>query len=423
MAMQYQTEIVNSIADLVKIDSSQKEALPGMPFGKGAAEALACFLSLARQLGFSTENYDNYIGEAVFGTGEPFAILCHLDVVPAGSGWTRPPFGGTVEDGKLYGRGAMDDKGPAVICLYALKALKDEGRAPRRTIKLIAGCNEESGWACIEHYNKVARMPEEGFTPDADFPVIYAEKGILHACLSFPLPQAPFSSLHGGDAANKVCERAAAAVPHADGARVQKYGLRFADGALVSQGVAAHACHPEEGKNALDALLAYFAEEDARIARIYGLLFKEANGLRAFRDETGALTLSPDIAKYDGEALHVTVDIRYPATYTQEEVCRRLDTFGAPYRLLHCQAPLRNDKNSPLIQTLCRVYERETGERGEPIAIGGGTYARALRRGAGFGPQFPGAPNVIHGKDEYIALADIAKLFRIYKEAIRALCF
>lgn len=423
MTMNYRTEIINSIIDLVKIDSSQQPAQAGKPFGEGAAEALGAFLSLAKRLGFATRNYDNYIGEALFGEGEPFAVLCHLDVVPAGEGWTHPPFGGEIENGRLYGRGTVDDKGPAVICLYALKALKDEGLLPRRTVKLIAGCNEESGWACIDHYNKVAEMPEEGFTPDADFPVIYAEKGILHAKFAFPLPNAPFASLHGGDAANKVCEEAAACVRIIDAARAQKYGLTYDDSLLRSHGKAAHASLPETGENALGKLFAYFAEEDERVARIYELLFGAANGLRELRDETGALTLSPDIADYTGGTLFVTVDIRYPATYTQESICKILDTFGAPYKLLHCQAPLFNDKEGTLIRTLCKVYERETGEACAPIAIGGGTYARALKRGAGFGPQFPGAPSVIHGKDEYISLSDIERLFCIYKAALRELCF
>ena len=421
--MNYQNEIIHSIIDLVRIDSSQQPAKAGMPFGEGAAKALGAFLSLAKRLGFATRNYDNYIGEAICGEGTPFAVLCHLDVVPAGEGWTHPPFGGECENGRLYGRGTVDDKGPAVICLYALKALLDEGLAPRRTVKLIAGCTEESGWACIDHYNKVAQMPEEGFTPDADFPVIYAEKGILHVRFAFPLPHAPFTAFYGGDAANKVCEEAAACVKTVDAARAQKYGLQTEGDTLRAFGKAAHASLPETGVNALAALFGYFAEEDERLARIHGLLFGDANGLRSLRDETGALTLSPDIAHYEHDTLFVTADIRYPATFTQRFVCGILDAFGAPYELLHCQPPLFNDRNSPLIQTLCRVYERETGEACAPIAIGGGTYARALKRGAGFGPQFPGAPSVIHGKDEYILLSDIEKLFRIYKAALRELCF
>lgn len=177
---QYLDDAVKSIMESVSFDSSLAPACEGMPFGKGAADCLNHFLTLARSMGFETHNYDNYVGEVLFGEGEAFAVLAHLDVVPAGQGWNTDPFTGILKEGKIFGRGTMDDKGPAVASLYAMKALKDEGFRPRKTIKLIVGCNEECGWACIDHYKKVATMPEIGFSPDANFPVIYAEKGIAH---------------------------------------------------------------------------------------------------------------------------------------------------------------------------------------------------------------------------------------------------
>ena len=183
----YFDDIVKNLSQMIKFDSSQKPAEEGKPFGAENARCLDFFLSLASFLGFEVKNYDNYVGEVRYGAGEDFAVLAHLDVVPAGSGWTHEPFGGEVdrENGKIWGRGAMDDKGPALITLYAMKALKDAGFKPKKNIKLIVGCNEESGWACIEHYNKVAKMPETGISPDADFPVIYAEKGIVHLTFEF----------------------------------------------------------------------------------------------------------------------------------------------------------------------------------------------------------------------------------------------
>ena len=192
----YFDETVEFIVEILQYASTQGEPEEGAPFGKETAACLSAFLAKAESFGFETKNYDGYIGEVIFGEGEPFAILAHLDVVPAGDGWKYPPFGGVINDDlsdsgvagkKIWGRGALDDKSPAVCCLYALKALKDEGITPKRQIKLILGCNEESGWQCIEHYKKVATLPKEGFTPDADFPVIYAEKGILHFTLSFPM--------------------------------------------------------------------------------------------------------------------------------------------------------------------------------------------------------------------------------------------
>lgn len=415
----YLNDTVKTIQELIRIDSTNQPAEEGMPFGKGAARALQAFLSCAAAMGFETRNYDNYVGEVLFGEGEPFAILAHLDVVPAGSGWTHAPFGGEIENGKLYGRGAMDDKGPAVVCLYALKALKDEGFQPRKTIKLIVGCNEECGWGCIDHYKQCAEMPKVGFTPDADFPVIYAEKGILHVKFYFPVENAPFTALFGGKGVNMVCDEAFAQCDKTEGA--ERYSLRVEDGLLVSRGVSAHGSTPEKGKNALEPLFAYFARTNEDMRRAHEILFEDIFGLKNFADETGRLTMSPDIANYGDGILSVCVDIRYPATLPLQAVLDVLNKTGVRYEEIHHQSALFNPKDSFLIQTLQRVYNEATGERAEPIAIGGGTYARALECGAGFGPQLCGEPVTIHQKDEYISIPHVKFLLNLYRRAVEEL--
>ena len=415
----YLNDTVKTIQELIRIDSTNQPAEEGMPFGKGAARALQAFLSCAAAMGFETRNYDNYVGEVLFGEGEPFAILAHLDVVPAGSGWTHAPFGGEIENGKLYGRGAMDDKGPAVVCLYALKALKDEGFQPRKTIKLIVGCNEECGWGCIDHYKQCAEMPKVGFTPDADFPVIYAEKGILHVKFYFPVENAPFTALYGGKGVNMVCDEAFAQCVETEGA--ERYSLRVEDGLLVSRGVSAHGSTPEKGKNALEPLFAYFARTNEDMRRAHEILFEDIFGLKNFADETGRLTMSPDIANYGDGILSVCVDIRYPATLPLQAVLDVLNKTGVRYEEIHHQSALFNPKDSFLIQTLQRVYNEATGERAEPIAIGGGTYARALECGAGFGPQLCGEPVTIHQKDEYISIPHVKFLLNLYRRAVEEL--
>lgn len=415
----YLNDTVKTIQELIRIDSTNQPAEEGMPFGKGAARALQAFLSCAEAMGFETRNYDNYVGEVLFGEGEPFAILAHLDVVPAGSGWTHAPFGGEIENGKLYGRGAMDDKGPAVVCLYALKALKDEGFQPRKTIKLIVGCNEECGWGCIDHYKQCAEMPKVGFTPDADFPVIYAEKGILHVKFYFPVENAPFTALYGGKGVNMVCDEAFAQCDKTEGA--ERYSLRVEDDLLVSRGVSAHGSTPEKGKNALEPLFAYFARTNEDMRRAHEILFEDIFGLKNFADETGRLTMSPDIANYGDGILSVCVDIRYPATLPLQAVLDVLNKTGVRYEEIHHQSALFNPKDSFLIQTLQRVYNEATGERAEPIAIGGGTYARALECGAGFGPQLCGEPVTIHQKDEYISIPHVKFLLNLYRRAVEEL--
>lgn len=418
----YLDEAVKSICESIRFDSSLSSPLAGMPFGKGAADCLAHFLSLAESMGFTTHNYDNYAGEAVFGEGEEeFAILAHLDVVPAGGGWTKEPFGGTVENGRIWGRGAMDDKGPAIASLYAMKALKDQGFIPRKKIKLIVGCNEECGWACIDHYKKVAHMPEVGFSPDANFPVIYAEKGILHVKINFPVNPALFTLFEGGERVNMVCDfcKAIPAMP-IDGARAKKFSLKEENGALISIGKSAHGSTPEEGKNAILPLLQYFAE-DISVQRVIDCLFEDIFGLKTLRDETGNLTLSPDVVSYANGTLSLLLDIRYPATLSLSDVTEKLDSFGAPYEQISHQAPLFHEKDGELVSTLLSVYNGYAGTNLSPIAIGGGTYARALACGAAFGPEIEGEEVTIHQADEYITVDRVFMMLEVYKRALERL--
>lgn len=414
----YFDDIVKNLAHAVTYDSSQSPAKEGMPFGEGAAKCLEFYLSLADFMGFDTKNYDNYAGEVRWGEGKDFAVLAHLDVVPAGSGWTHAPFGGEIDNaaGRIWGRGTMDDKGPAIIALYAMYALKEEGFRPRRTIKLILGCNEENGWACIDHYNKVAVMPEEGISPDADFPVIYAEKGIMQIKFAFKADGACFSGLKGGNRPNMVCDYCEARVDEgrAEGAAE---GIELADGLAVSRGRSAHGSTPEKGVNAIPAMLTFLGLDDVK-----KVLFDDMMGLKGLEDETGPLTFSPNMIEQSGDRIYVTCDVRYPATYARERIIEILDAQGREYEITHEQAPLFNDRDSNLISTLLSVYNEVTGKDAKPIAIGGGTYARALKFGAAFGPEEEGEESTIHQADEYITFEKIKKCFEIYKLALKRLC-
>lgn len=415
----YFDEIVSELSTLLKINSSRAEATEGKPFGVGCAECLNHFLSLAASFGFSVKNYDNYIGEVCFGEGKDFAVLAHLDIVPAGSGWEHDPYGGEIDvvNKKIWGRGAMDDKGPALIALYAMKALKDEGFIPKRTIKLILGCNEETGWACIDHYNKVAVMPEEGISPDADFPVIYAEKGILHVKLAFNAEHAPFTGLKGGNLSNMVCDYCEAYAEEKSSV-VEQLNLTYVGGKVISKGKSAHGSTPDKGVNAIKSMLDYLGLDEMK-----RLLFADGFGFTSFEDETGKLTFSPNLIEQKDGKIYVTCDIRYPATYTAANVLERIEKVGVEYTIEHEQAPLYNDINSPMIKTLCSVYNEVTGKNVKPIAIGGGTYARALKFGAAFGPEEEGEESTIHQANEYITFEKIEKCFKIYKIALERLCF
>ncbi len=419
---EYLAQTVRSISESIRFDSSRQKHSHAAPFGQGALDCLLHYLSLAQGMGFVTHNYDGFVGDVEFGDGpEEFAILCHLDVVPAGNGWTKDPFGGVVEDDKIWGRGAIDDKGPAICCLYALKALKDEGFVPSKKIKLIVGCNEETGWACIDHYKEVAALPETGFSPDADFPVIYAEKGILHVRLHFRMNKAPFLFLEGGSSANMVCDRCEATPRTLTLTKARALHLEISGKKIIAHGKSAHGSTPEQGENAILPILKFFEEKSDVVRHAIACVFDDVYGLRNLKDETGRLTISPNTVKFRKNDLQICCDIRYPATMSVERVHDLLKKFGVSYEIVHHQKPLLHDKNSDLITTLLSVYEECTGKHAEPVAIGGGTYARALKHGVAFGPEMEGDQTVVHQADEYISIDRVQLLLNMYRKAIERL--
>ena len=171
-------EMLQGILEMVKINSTESEAEPEAPYGAGVKAALEKALELGKGLGFSTVNLDNQIGYASYGTGESYVCaIGHVDVVPAGDGWKQPPFSGYMENGTIYSRGILDNKGPGMACLYGLYALKKLGYEPKHQIRIIFGCDEESGFEDLKYYLEREKPPVYGFTPDCKYPVVYAERG------------------------------------------------------------------------------------------------------------------------------------------------------------------------------------------------------------------------------------------------------
>ena len=406
---------------VLEVPSVQGKATADAPFGEDVKKALDVTLSIAEELGFETKNYDNYIGEVIWGEGKPFGVLCHLDVVPAGSlsAWETDPFTPTVKDGKLFCRGALDDKSAAISVLFAMYALKEEGFKPKRQIKLILGCNEESGWGCIKHYNEVAVMPEEGISPDADFPVIYAEKGILHAKFTFKALSNELKELSGGERINVVCDKCEAIAPLNPDLMYDCQVKRERD-KLVARGVQAHGSTPEKGDNAIYKMVKYLEKIGMIDSRIREYLFEDKLGLKELHDETGYLTMSPDVVTMDGDNINISVDFRYPSLLNGEKLIEALKLI-APVEILSHQLPLFNDKQGFLVTTLLNVYNEETGENKQPIAIGGGTYARALKYGTAFGPEEEGVDCHIHQPNEFVSIKNLELQCKIYKRAIKEL--
>ena len=303
----------------------------------------------------------------------------------------------------MYGRGVVDDKGAAAICLFAMKQLKDEGFIPSKKIKLIFGCDEESGWGCIDHYNEVAVMPKMGFSPDGDFPVIYAEKGIYHIKYSLPVSN-EVERVEGGERINVVCDKCSVLL---------KNGER-----LEFSGVSAHGSTPELGDNAIKKALGALVERGLFSEQCYEYLF---NGrlFEKFVDESGVLTFSPNVICKNGDNLEIKVDVRYPVHYKLCEVDKALEKIGK-FEVIEHKKPLYADKEGWLVKTLNAVYEKHTGEKAVSQVTGGGTYARALKTGVAFGPVFEGGA-VCHVPNERLKITELEKCFNIYKDAIKEL--
>ncbi len=412
------SDFKKDLACLVEINSVQDEPAENAPFGKNVRLVLDEFLSLARSMGFQTIDYDGFAGEVVFGEGKDFGILCHLDIVPPGklSDWNSDPFTLTNADGKLFGRGVLDDKGPALLILYALKNLKDENFRPSRKIRLILGCNEESGWECIAKLKELNALPEEGFSPDADFPVIYAEKGIAHVKFFFDCDE-KLENIKGGQALNMVCDKVEATCP-VDLNLLKDYSLSVENGNVVSVGKTAHGSLPHKGVNAFLKILPYLEKTNLVSEEVRKKLFENSTDVLRFNDDSGNITFSPDVVAKENGKLSVVVDVRYPATVDFRLIEKEFEKI-APYEILSHQPSLYVGKNDELVKTLCSVYNEITSSPIEPIAIGGGTYARALKKGVAFGPVFRDEDAVCHEPNEYMKVEDLLKAYEIYKSAIK----
>ena len=434
------------------------------PFGKGVQEALEHMLKTGEEMGFETFNDGNYAGHIEFRSPEGgdgyFGIVCHLDVVPVGTGWTHDPFTMTEKDGFLYGRGTSDDKGPAVACLYALKAIKDEGIVPHSNIRLVLGLDEETGDVSARHYVENCGNPSLGFTPDANFPLVNGEMGILVFEIAQKFTSKPakddlrLTKLEGGLVHNAVPASAKAVVAGSkeqydlisDRAKlyVEETGYRLRTKkqgtslVIETEGVAAHGAHPELGLNAVSILMDFlgrigFANEEVNdfIAFYNDRIGFDLHGERigcCFEDgPSGPLIFNVGIANINEELASLMVNIRYPVSFTDDQVISAIegsiesDRIGIVKKMVH--VPLYVEPEDPAVIAMMEAYRKETGDtESQPMTIGGGSYAKLFENTLAFGGLFPGEENTMHQADEMISVESLMKMARIYADTIWTLC-
>lgn len=405
-------EMIEALQKLVSFQSIAKEEGPEYPYGKEVCGAKEYVLELAKSFGMRVEDVPGKYAYIEIGAGPRLiGILSHLNVVPAGDGWTQDPFGGEIVDGRIYGRGTTDDKGPTIAVLYAMKALKEKTTLSAR-IRLILGQTEENGeWRDIEAYTDAEEIPECGFTPDGDFPAIQNELGAM--VFQVQMPQSGFLQGEGGTAPNMVpaCAR-----------------VKTEFGTYEASGKSCHGCAPWLGLNGISELMekVHQAEPENRFAQMYAdligkTIYGEKLGIAA-EDESGKLTLNVGLLEVRDETTTLMVDIRYPAKKNPDEISgslvRQFSSYGASCECVYHVRPLYTPSDSPVLGALLSAYREVTGDDSRPISIGGGTYAKAMPNMVAFGPNFPGHENREHMEDEYILVEDFLKLEEIYERAL-----
>ena len=421
----HKQEMIDFLAELVAVPSVQGDAEEGAPFGKEPARALEIMLKKCEEFGFITENTDNYAGSAdVNGLAPELAVLTHLDVVPVGEGWTTDPFmlRYEPETDKLIGRGAIDDKGPAVAALFAARAIKELGIPLKKGIRLIFGTNEENGSADLAYYRKKHELPPMVFTPDGEYPVINAEKGMLRIYFSAPVPENV--EISAGTVINAVPSGCNISYLEA-----QKDGPKMNFG--MFDGVSAHASTPEKGENAITKFLHFNNYELPLLVKLKELFpHGEFNGKSCglgFRDEISEdMTCVLSLLNAKNGRLHGGIDIRFPLDRTKAEIsyiiCGKLRAAGFDIDSCEGVEPHCTDENSDFVQTLLKVYEKVTGDKGHCIAIGGGTYVHEIEGGVAFGAEFPNQDGHMHCPDEFITAENLLKNAEIMAEAMAELC-
>ena len=410
---------LSHLEKLISFKSVNAKKEPDAPFGKQVADCLNYFLSVASSFGFQTINYDNYVGEVVFGEGEDVGIIGHLDVVPTGLGWETNPFTLTEKDGVFYGRGVSDDKAPLLSCLYALKELKDSGIRPNKKFRLFVGCDEETGWRDIDYLKTKTTVPEFGFSPDGDFPLSYAEKGIAYVNFSFNSLK-NFTDLKGGTVINAVCDYATARpLIKVDENELKKFGLSLnEEGLIVSKGKSAHGSVPHLGKNAIKPLFEYFLYKGEDVKQILDYIFYDKLEVGKVNTEQGYLTFSPNLISEKDGLITLKCDCRFPAPLEEKDILPYFKAFNIDVNISIKHPSVMVEKTGEFVQTLLNAYNDITGENAVPVSMGGSTFARAFNKGCSFGPKFIGQVDNIHDANEQVSKENLLNAYKIYKKAI-----
>lgn len=431
--------ILHDISRLVKINSVIGEPEQNAPFGRGPADALNLGLEISKELGLEVYNCEDKIGYASVGKGEKYiSTITHLDVVPTGDGWSEDPFIMREKDGYIIGRGVLDDKGPSVICLYALKYLKDNNVKLNYEVRALLGINEETEMADVEYYLSAYPAPAFCFSPDANFPLCNGEKGIYHGKIISNVKSGNVADFKGGFAPNAVCDKAevwvkADALKKNEKIQIEKQGDLWH---LTAFGVGGHASMPEGTVSAIGILVDYILENDIAndeerpFFELLALLHHDYTGkllgVDAVDGKFEPLTIVGGVIGKENDRIWQSIDSRYPTNTDAEKIRSTIKSKAGECAEVVTESdivPFYMSTDNPAVKVCMDAYNFVTGEDAEPYTIGGGTYARHFPNAVSFGPEHPERlqpewAGPIHGIDE---AANVEYLFEALKIYIAAL--
>ncbi len=438
----HESELLGDYRKLLQFPSIEDEAKPGAPFGQANRDALDFMLQLGKTWGMSTKDGEGYYGYAEYGTGKKLIMsLGHLDVVPVGDGWKHEPFGAEIDGDYVYARGAVDDKGPTIASFYAMRAIQQVCPDINARMRSVFGCNEESGFKCIAHYNKSEEAPTYGVAPDSGWPLYHAEKGIANLEISMPLIKGDLELLwvRGGQRPNIVIDKCEGAVRVAQGIRKaveEKLADKWDRNLEASWqgdelhfkaiGKAAHGAWPFGGDSAATRLFRFLMEiAPVQLGTQYTELFEMTHvsgvglGIHGCDDASKDLTSNLGIVGTENGKLELLFNIRYPVTWTGSQLESLCNSYLANLNLNATLDVTRDSKplyfplEHPLVKTICDVYTEETGETKAPGVMGGGTYAREVPNTLSIGTGWEGDGNA-HETDERLKIEHLYKMSRIY---------
>ena len=463
MSIDFKKEVLNHKEDLLKdlFELLSVRSILGTditeetPFGSGPREALDLILSFGERDGYKTKLVENKAGHIEVGQGEElFGILGHVDVVPVvEADWTSHPFKPEIRDGKIFARGSLDDKGPTMAAYYAVKLLDKLGVKWNKRVRVIIGSDEETGFRCVEAYFKHEEQPASGFTPDAMFPLVYAEKAraTFDHKLKFLVEDGNYNyklvKFNGGQVLNMVIASAKAELVGEVSDIKEKFenflALEKLDGEvtvedtikLTLKGKAAHGSTPQYGVNGATKLAEFLSTlgldnngknfVDYIVEKLANDPFGEKLGIDYSDNEMGEATYNYGIIDYDllKKVGIVSTDCRHPMKFDLVARLNGVKVDNIDIEVTSTKEAHYVPKDDELVTTLMDVYRKHTGDtKNDAFVLGGGTYARCLKKGVAFGLLFPDKEDTMHQANEYLEVEDLLLATAIYSEGIYKLC-